>query len=71
MNKLIAMVFAAALAFGIAEAGATTITVKKNVVRVTHEQCVLTRMGRAKSEQARASADAWCVKHGDTIPRKW
>jgi uncharacterized low-complexity protein len=72
MNKFIATGLAAAFALSLAiEADATTITVTKNVVKVTHDQCVLTRMGRAKTDEARVNADKWCIKHGDTIPRKW
>lgn len=48
-----------------------TITVKKRVVKVTHQQCVMERMAHAKTDKARANAERWCANRGDTVPLRW
>jgi hypothetical protein len=68
MNTLFATGLTVVFALGMTTAvDADTITVTRKVVKVTHEQCVLTRMGRARTEAAKQNANRWCIRHGDTI----
>jgi hypothetical protein len=75
MRKLLATCLAAGLALSMTTAvdaqTTQTITVTKKAVKVTHQQCVMMRMSRAKTERARTNAEEWCTKRGDTVPRHW
>jgi hypothetical protein len=75
MTKFFAMCLVAASATSMTVAvdaqTTQTITVKKNVVKMTHQQCVIERMAHAKTDQAKANAETWCTARGDTVPRKW
>jgi len=55
----------------VASAQNTTITLTKKVAKVTHQQCVMMRMAHAKTELEQMRAEHWCVRRGDTVPRKW
>jgi hypothetical protein len=75
MTKILRICLGAVCAFGLTtlvQAQTTqTITLKKRVVKMTHQQCVIERMAHAKTDKGRANAERWCIARSDTVPRKW